>query len=196
MTYTIDTNKNCFLGLNAIHQLLGNFLDTGTLKGEPVTSLKEASIAFGLSTAIINKAYKEMEIEGYVEKEKKEYRTTNLWRKAYYEEDTEEANIPKLTREVVKFLNEKTGQDFNPESVQYRKLIKAIMLADKETKNGASHYDTKLLQFQAIIDVRWRDWKDDESQRPYVTITNLFNSPAKFLKHLDYARAKFRAKAG
>lgn len=82
-----------------------------------------------------------------------------------------------LIREIVTYLNIKTGKGFRPETIITRKFIKARL------KDG---YD--LDAFKWVIDIKCAEWKDQKDMDKYLRPETLFGN--KFESYLNQSKYK------
>jgi uncharacterized phage protein (TIGR02220 family) len=83
------------------------------------------------------------------------------------EEDTLSSDVPSdLVKDVVAYLNEKTGKAFKPASKKTQLLIKARV---KDLSVG-------LDDFKKVIDVKCEQWLDDPKYSKYLQPTTLFGT--------------------
>jgi uncharacterized phage protein (TIGR02220 family) len=78
---------------------------------------------------------------------------------------------------VVNYLNLVAGTTFNPATKNTVKLVGARIKAG-----------SRFADFRAVIDLKWREWKDDDRMRQYVCPDTLF-CEKNFEKYLQAARA-------
>ena len=79
--------------------------------------------------------------------------------------DGEEENVCSIVKEVIEYLNSKTGSNYRPKTYSTKKIIKARI------KEGYTLED-----FKHVIDVKCMEWLNDEKMSKYLRPQTLFGN--------------------